>query len=443
MIFSFFSIPLVYGVPIFWGKHIDGKIWSVDISKDGQYMAVGVDLGANKGKIYFYDKDGILLWNHEEDRAIGNVAVSNDGSFVLASGFQVFGRAGVYLNPSVYLFDQDGKLLWNFQNTNVTSLNPENQSLTGIIGHLGNIFIIVSDYGIFFLDHFGNLLWEHTTNGRIGPTKISDDGATIAVGTTHDYEDNVWELFVFDNLGNLKWNHIGKDGLIQGNAIAVSSDGQNIVIGAMASGEFGTLYEFDKLGNILWQKNNVSGGVLNLDMSGDGSSIVVGTNNGMLLLDGDGEEIGSHSTWFPTISSDGKFIASSGYIGNYENGIAFFDGKLNKIWSISNAGSDINKISKDGTFIIAGTRLPDYSSKSDDLYFFVGGQKSESEKYLNETKPISPTEALLKGDENSGSGSSLLVSNPNDTLQLVILIAAIVGITIVIIFDKSRKKATQ
>ncbi|MGI0010871.1 MAG: hypothetical protein ACREAE_05680 [Nitrosopumilaceae archaeon] len=242
----------------------------------------------------------------------------------------------------------------------------------------------------------------------------------------------------------MKWNHIGTDGIIQGNAIAISSDGQNIVIGSMASGEVGNLYKFDKSGNILWQKNDVSGGVLNVDMSGDGSSIVVGTNNGMLLLGRDGEEIASHSTWFPTISSDGKFIASSGLIGNYEYGIAFFDGKLNHIWSIPNVGSDINKISKDGSFVVAGTRLPNYASKSDDLYFFVGGQKPASEQFFNDTTPLSPIESVLRyPSEHAGSGSPLLAWNANDAFELIIIIAAIVGITATVIFAKSRKKVTQ
>ncbi|MGI0089243.1 MAG: hypothetical protein ACREAF_02700 [Nitrosopumilaceae archaeon] len=84
VIFSFFSIPIVYGLPIFWGKHVDGKIWSIDISEDGRYMAAGVDLGENKGKVYFIDKNGNLLWSQEEDRIIGKVSLSKDGSFVVA-----------------------------------------------------------------------------------------------------------------------------------------------------------------------------------------------------------------------------------------------------------------------------------------------------------------------------------------------------------------------
>ncbi|MGI0082799.1 MAG: WD40 repeat domain-containing protein, partial [Nitrosopumilaceae archaeon] len=247
VIFSFFSIPIVYGLPIFWGKHVDGKIWSIDISEDGRYMAAGVDLGENKGKVYFIDKNGNLLWSQEEDRIIGKVSLSKDGSFVLASGYQIIGGGGgaaFYANPSVYLFDQSGKLLWNFQNANRTNLTPDNQFLEGTIDPNGNNIVIAADYEILFLNRTGNLLWNHTTDGHLGPVKISDDGSTIAVGIIHYEKDNVWELSVFGNLGNSKWNHIGTDGHIQGNAMAISSDGQNIVIGSMASGEVGNLYKF-------------------------------------------------------------------------------------------------------------------------------------------------------------------------------------------------------
>lgn len=398
VIFSSGSVTLAYGLPVFWGKHVDGMIWSVDISGNGKYMAAGADLGNNRGMVYFIDKDGNILWSQEEDRIIGKVSLSRDGSYVLASGYQIKGGAGqVYANPSVYLFDQSGKLLWNFQNTNSTSLTPDNQFFGGSIDPLGKNILILADYQIFFLDRSGNLLWNHKMDGRDGPNKISEDGSTIAIGTIHDKEDNVWELTVFDNLGNLKWRYKGIDGIVQGNALAISSDGQNVVIGSMASGEYGNLYKFDKTGNIIWQRNNVPGGVLNVDMSGDGSSIVVGTNNGMLLFNGDGEEIASDPTWYPTISSDGKSIASSGLVGDYDYGIAFFDGKLNPIWRIPNAGSDVNKISKDGTFIIAGTRLPDYTSKSDDLYFFEGQQKSATEQFFNDTKLLSPRAQFEKG----------------------------------------------
>jgi hypothetical protein len=398
VIFSSGSVTLAYGLPVFWGKHVDGMIWSVDISGNGKYMAAGADLGNNRGMVYFIDKDGNILWSQEEDRIIGKVSLSRDGSYVLASGYQIKGGAAqVYANPSVYLFDQSGKLIWNFQNTNSTSLTPDNQFFEGSIDPLGKNILILADYQIFFLDRSGNLLWNHKMDGRDGPNKISEDGSTIAIGTIHDNEDNVWELTVFDNLGNLKWRYKGIDGIVQGNALAISSDGQNVVIGSMASGEYGNLYKFDKTGNIIWQRNNVSGGVLNVDMSGDGSSIVVGTNNGMLLFNGDGEEIASDPTWYPTISSDGKSIASSGLVGDYDYGIAFFDGKLNPIWRIPNAGSDVNKISKDGTFIIAGTRLPDYTSKSDDLYFFEGQQKSATEQFSNDIKPLSPRAQFEKG----------------------------------------------
>ena len=97
---------------------------------------------------------------------------------------------------------------------------------------------------------------------------------------------------------------------------------------------------------------------------------------------------------------------------------------------MANVGSDINKISKDGTFIIAGTRLPDYTSKTDDLYFFVLGQKPASEQFFNDTSPLYPIDNWPN-------------YTANDTLQLVIIIAAIVGIIATVIFVKSRKKITR
>lgn len=352
-----------YGI---WEKHLDGQILSVDSSSDGAFIAAGTDINDSKGKIYYLNKNGNLLWSAERDRIISEVSVSPDGSSILASGYQLVGRGGFYSSPSVYMYDKMGNLLWVYQNENKTGISTDNQFLTGAITNTNNI-VIGTDDEILYLDYNGKLLWNYNTTGSLTKILTAKDNSVIVAGAT-GFLDNSWHLYVLDTHGNLLWGYDGFDGLVQGRAIALSAGGQLTAIGSMISGEYGDLYLFDKKGNLLWSKK-IDGGVLSIDMSNNGKSIIVQTNLGTILFDEFGNQISTKFAFYPAISSDGSMIVGvTPVMGMYD--LKFFDHKLNQTFSEKNFASAIGDIHISNNQIVIGTRQQDNTGKSGILHIF-------------------------------------------------------------------------
>lgn len=347
-----------------WQTQVDGQIWSVDMSSDGHYLAAGTDINATAGRVYFY-KDSSLLWTNQQDRVISNVSVSEDGSFVLASGYQLMGRAGIYHNSAMYLFDQDGNLLWVYQNTNKTNLNQENQFLTGEMMATKKIAMI-SDEEIMYLDYDGNVLWNYTMPGRIGPMEISANGSTVAIGV-NGYLDDTWWLYVFDDFGNLLWKYEGSDGFVQGRAVSLSSGGEKIAIGSMASGDYGSLYMFDHMGTLLW-KHNVDGGILRTEMSSDGAFTVVESNYGVSVFDEIGNNTDTKTAFYAALSSDDSLVVAAKPVADFYD-LVFFDTQLNPILT-ERIPLDIEDIDSNGKKVAVGTRQHNELGKSGKLYLF-------------------------------------------------------------------------
>jgi len=65
---------------LLWSHKTGGEVWSVAISQDGNYIVAGSD----DCKIYFFDKSGNLLWSYKTGEAVGQVAVTQDGNYVVA-----------------------------------------------------------------------------------------------------------------------------------------------------------------------------------------------------------------------------------------------------------------------------------------------------------------------------------------------------------------------
>lgn len=353
-----------FALPV-WQKHLDGQIRSIDTSADGSHIAVGTDINDTAGRVYYYDKDGSLLWMREQDRIIGKVSISEDGSLVLASGYQLVGLGGFYTNPSVYLFDQTGNILWKYQNANKTSLGQQNQFLTGEITSAKRI-VIVSDEEIMHLDYDGNLLWNYTVPGRTSGMQISTDGSAMAIGV-NGYLDYTWWLYVFDNSGNLLWKYDGSDGFIQGRAVSISFRGEKITVGSMVSGDYGNLYMFDSAGNLLW-KRYVDGGVLGIRVSRDGTFAVVESNLGTTIFDEFGNKTDTKPAFYTVLSSDDSLIVAASPVGNYYD-LIFFDTQLNPILT-EQIDSAIGEITSNSKQVVVGTRQYTELGQSGNLYLF-------------------------------------------------------------------------
>ncbi len=111
------------GKPI-WNYKTNGNITAMSFSSDGSYIAAGsrenTELSGfstgGKNRIYLFDIDGNLLWNHDIDISsmdigIGDISVSNDGSLI----------AIVTHDSKIYIFNRNGELTWSHKIDNVSS----------------------------------------------------------------------------------------------------------------------------------------------------------------------------------------------------------------------------------------------------------------------------------------------------------------------------------
>jgi outer membrane protein assembly factor BamB len=146
-----------------WSKSING---TVEISEDGNFIAIGgykcVDLKMSKPYVYFFNKEGKLLWERDigaKYRSI--VKMSNNGKYIVASEYldfdsEFFEGGGP---PRLYLFDQNGKLLWKYIEPKLPpadyyTLWPINVSSEGYV------IAKCSDDEIFVIDKKGNKIWK-------------------------------------------------------------------------------------------------------------------------------------------------------------------------------------------------------------------------------------------------------------------------------------------
>jgi len=381
-----------------WENRVDGMVRSVDITNNGAYIAATTEIADKKGDVYLFDNFGTILWKKDLDRIMGDIFISKDSSLVVASGYQLSdGRGKFYMNPSVYLFDIKGNLLWQYQNTDNPTIDTNNQFLRGTITP-DNHIIMQSVHQIMLLDKSKNQMWNYTIGEDVGRIKISPDGSVIGVSSTDYSKDNTWVIHVLDSQGHLLWRHTGRDGILPWSAFSISSGGNKITVGSMPNGDTGTLYLFDKTGNMLW-KHDVLGGVLNADMSDDGSSIIVGTNDGLSLFDSSGKKVSTNSTWAPDISPDGTTIVSHGQINDMAFGVTLFDGKLNQIWQKRIPDVSAAKLSDNSSFVVVGTS-PVLATGSFGEVFLLEGNKNKTvvnHELPKTTKQISPLKQFKSG----------------------------------------------
>ncbi|HYU56394.1 MAG TPA: hypothetical protein VEL71_09285 [Candidatus Dormibacteraeota bacterium] len=59
-------------------------------------MAVGVQTGTKGGEILLFNHAGSLLWSRTIDRAISSISISDNASYIVASGFQLIGSAAMF-----------------------------------------------------------------------------------------------------------------------------------------------------------------------------------------------------------------------------------------------------------------------------------------------------------------------------------------------------------
>jgi WD40 repeat protein len=201
-----------------------GYVHNVAISRDGQYIAAGVD-GIDRGvcKLLFFKRDGTLLWNYSLGNYVTDISISDDGRYVVAGSG----------DHNVNLLNRDGVLLWKVHHAAVIG----NVAISGdggtiIAGDLNSPW----NKNLFFYNNNGALLWNAAALYMVGDLAMTQDGRHIVVGTW----GNATELF--DSDGNLIWQHftcveIGPLNDGAASSVAITSNGDYIADGCEVSGQ--------------------------------------------------------------------------------------------------------------------------------------------------------------------------------------------------------------
>ena len=192
----------------------DGRIWTLDSSRDGSYAAAGSKITGNR--LMAMRKDSVTAWNYSTKIGFGSADISPDGGSVAAAGYS-----------HLYLFDRNGTVLWHYSgSTDFTSVAVSDKSGYIITG---------SQYYARLFDTSGSLLWNYVFEGYVNDVGISDDGEDIVAGTFRG-------VSIFDREGNVLTNYQTQKAVLD---ISAARDGETFAAGSVDS-----VYVFSSHGKI-------------------------------------------------------------------------------------------------------------------------------------------------------------------------------------------------
>jgi PGF-CTERM protein len=382
------SVSLLRSIPL---KH---GVYNVQISGDGNYIALCLANCGEDDNIYLFDRDP--LWTYSAFGRVKSISISDDGKYIVASntGMLVGGEirnshyigGGEIQNSQLLLFIRENKTpLWTYE------LSPRTVHALSISGNGKYIVAGSIDGRIYMFNTSNNTpIWTADVGNGIsgGMLSISDTGEYIAVGSGEN-------IYLFSKDSNLPiWSTSVVGAGVYGwiSNVAISGDGSTLVVGAgrkiycYAIPDGKLLWEY-KIGSyideLLWKYVRIVThvGVERISLSSTGDRILVVTGGdtsfgkeGIAFLFGKST---NKPLWrFQTddylicgdISQNGKLIAFGG-----SNKVYFFNDIKDIPISVFNASgitcgcTEFNTISVsgDGIHIVVGT-----SGESPMLYIF-------------------------------------------------------------------------
>ncbi len=331
---------------------LENSGYSVSSSSDGSIVAIGSPSydGASKGQVRVFVNNGDtwvqigedIAGEHVEDHFGSSVSLSSDGSIVAIGSpeSEIAGYASVYQNiGNVWTQignDINGDVAGdNFgigvslsNNVTVLSIIGRNytriyENISGIwnqigsdiniSGYVGDRAILSGDGSVVAISESFYYWWYYTTYtnqtvyenisgtwtqigdpffGWVSAISLSDDGSIIAVNS-----DGLDGVKIYENFGNV-WTQIGNSIGVADNysiGLSLSSNGDVIAIegDATVGNENVSIYrlinnDWIKIGNTINGVNAGDNFGSSLELSGDGTRLIVGAPNN----DGNGDNAG-------------------------------------------------------------------------------------------------------------------------------------------------------
>lgn len=271
-----------------WNFNADSLIHSVAVSADSSRVA----MGTRNGTVYYLDHDGKELWTFDTGGTVFALALSADGQRVLAAtesrkSFLLDGSGNLLWQNShkfvivsaamstagdlivlaprskiIWAFDGDGNQIWEhpFDTT---------PSSVGISPEGNRVAVGMRDANIYTFDRGGTLIWKTQLNGIVRGVALAAEGSFLAAA---DESKQAYLLSIENNQPNQRWAQALGD---KGYSAAISTDGSRV---AVASADQ-NVYLLDQAGTVQL-KHQSAGKVTSVALSGDGSLLVYGAEDG-------------------------------------------------------------------------------------------------------------------------------------------------------------------
>ncbi len=282
-----------------WKTSLGSIVYSTSLSSDGTTAVVGTRTDGVRA----YDQNGQLRWEFFPQSTVWGVSTTEDGSRTAVASE----------DRHIYLLDENGQELWTFRSSRI--FQDVAISRTG-----SNVFAVDEGKTAYFLKgETGQVLWQTTLRDTSDAIAIyGGDTVRVLVGTRGA------QVLLFNTDGEQLWrNQVGQDVV----SLAVNRNGAKVVAASLD----GTITMLNGANSdILWQislpnpvnctaRNRFD--CLNVDLSGDGSRVLVGNKNAQLyLLEGEtGRVLQTHrfkdSFSAVALSSDGEYWLTGDTVG--------------------------------------------------------------------------------------------------------------------------------
>ncbi len=302
----------------------------VMVSSDGSYILASFNDPKLPMKIiYYFNKEGELLWKYETNKTIPKIMISSDGSYIAT----VFSSLKIKNKYEVSLFDKEGKLLWNIPWTpsalNISANKTQIKKLA--ISSDGSYIVTTYQKGedisngseINLLNNVGQLLWKKEIPYEIKDVAVSVDGSTVVYGDIYNEElrQDTYTVYFINREGNII-RRFENDM----NSFSISNDGSMVEVN-----DNNNISILDNKGEILWKYeiNNSNYRFSSIETLPDFSYVTINEKNKSYInLFNKGNLLVRYKTDLPVemrISSNGSFIvtASGGWESRSKK-ISFF-----------------------------------------------------------------------------------------------------------------------
>lgn len=265
-----------------WDVGANGAVSSVAVSQDGTAVVAGAG-----STVYLLDQQGDVLWKTTVGSRVNGVGISPEGSHI-----------GVAADK-LYLFDKDGNLLWTEKTTFVYHSVDLSSKAAYVAAGCDN-------GAVYIFDRNKKTLWDYDMGTDSYSIAISENGRVVAAGC-----DDQGVYYLNSRQGE-SWSY-GTGKCVKG--IALTPDGRFVAAGSLDR----CVYLSTGEGEHLW-KYPTGDAVVSTALTNEAREVFAASGRSVLVLDRSGAEIQTITlngrAESIAVTPDGSFLVVGGGDGD-------------------------------------------------------------------------------------------------------------------------------